>query len=150
MPLLGSVITGVLISVMLTQPLAFAGNCLVQGNRKIGDCENVHIGPAKPLTIQKSASFNGNYGEVTVKRNVVAHVSGNTGRITVESGAELYFSGNADDVVVFGVADIDGNTGWVTVKKGGRVVIRGIVSGASGQGSIVRAKGAIIGGKYIQ
>jgi hypothetical protein len=129
---------------------ASAGNCLVQGGKKIGDCRNVQVGPAKPLIVSKSGSFNGNYASVTIKRNAIAHINGNTDNILIEEGANLTLSGNADDITVYGRADISGNAGWITVKQGGQVTIRGIVSGVSGDGKITRIKGAIVGGHYIQ
>lgn len=128
---------------------AAAGNCLVQGDKKIGDCADVHVGPAKPLTISKDSYHSGNFGPVVVKRNVNASLSGNVADILVEPGASLRFSGNAAGLAVFGSVEIDGNAGWVTVHKGGQATIRGIVQGVSGAGKIIKARGAIVNGEYI-
>lgn len=50
---------------------AFAGNCLVQGGRKIGDCENVHVGPARPLVVKQSGDYSGNFAQVTVRCSLI-------------------------------------------------------------------------------
>lgn len=129
---------------------AVAGNCLVQGDVKIGDCSNVNVGPAKDLTIHRSGSHSGNFGRVVVKQGATASLSGNFDRIVVESGARLDFSGNADNIDVFGWADINGNADAVAARPGAEVVIRGIVSTVSGAGRVIKVKGAIIGGVYIK
>lgn len=127
-----------------------AGNCLVQGGKKIGDCANVHVGPALPLNVKESGSFSGNYARVTVQPGVNASISGNTDDVVVRPGATLYLSGNSDSVRVEGVAELSGNSGWVYVAKGGMVTIRGIADGVSGPGKVVKVPGAIIGGVYIK
>ena len=127
-----------------------AGNCLITGGRKIGDCENVHVGRGQPLNVMTSGSFSGNYTRVTVQTGVNADISGNTDDVLVRAGATLYFSGNSDRVRVEGTADLSGNSGWVYVAKGGTVTIRGIADGVSGHGKITKVPGAIIGGIYIK
>ena len=129
---------------------ASAGNCLIQGDRKIGDCENVSVGTAKPLTITRSGSFSGNFGVVIVKAGAVASINGNADDILVEKRARLSFSGNASDIRVYGKAEINGNAEYVTAEMGSEVVIRGIVSGVSGDGKITKVKGAIVDGVYIR
>lgn len=128
----------------------FAGNCLVQGGRMIGDCEGVHVGPARPLVIKKSGDFSGNFASVTVLRGATAYLSGNTEGVTVQRGATLYLSGNSSNVRVEGTAELSGNTGWVSVAEDGSVVLRGIADGVSGPGKVVKVPGAIIGGVYIR
>lgn len=140
----------VLIAVALLTPGVMAGNCLVQGDRKIGDCANVHVGPALPLTVKESGSFSGNYARVTIQPGVTASISGNTDDVIVRAGATLYLTGNSDSVRVEGVAELSGNAGWVYVAKGGRAIIRGIADGVSGPGKVVKEPGAIIGGVYIK
>lgn len=136
---------------LLFLPLyAVAGNCLIQGDKKIGDCENVHVGPARPLVIKSSGHYSGNYGMVTVQGGVVAHLSGNVDDVFVKKSATLFMSGNSGDVRVSGRAEVDGNAGMVYVEQGGEVIIRGIVDGVSGAGKVVRVKGAIVGGAYMQ
>lgn len=129
---------------------AFAGNCLVQGGRKIGDCANVHVGPAQPLNVNESGSFSGSYARVTVQPGVNASISGNTDDVIVRPGATLYLTGNSDSVRVEGVAELSGNSGRVYVAKGGKVIIRGIADSVSGPGKVVQMPGAIIGGVYIK
>ena len=126
------------------------GNCLVQGEKKIGDCSNVDVGPALPKQVTRSEHLSGNYGDVTVKPPAVATVDGNTQNVVVQRGATLIHSGNAGDIDVAGNAYINGNAGWVTVRAGGKVTIRGIVEGVSGEGDIQKLKGAIIGDVYIK
>lgn len=127
---------------------ALAGNCLVQGGKKIGDCANVHVGPALPLNVKESGSFSGNYARVTVHPGVNASISGNTDDVVVRPGATLHLTGNSDSVRVEGVAELSGNSGWVHVAKGGMVTIRGIADGVSGPGKVVKVQGSIIGGIY--
>jgi hypothetical protein len=129
---------------------SYAGNCLITGGKKIGDCENVHVGNAQPLNVRTSGSFSGNYTRVTVHSGVNADISGNTDNVLVRAGATLYLSGNSDSVRVEGTADLSGNSGWVYVPKGGRVTIRGIADGVSGSGIITKAPGSIIGGVYTK
>lgn len=133
-----------------TSNLSIAGNCLVSGGKKIGDCENVHVGAAQPLNVTISGTYSGNYTRVVIQRGVNAHISGNTEDVLVRSGATLYLSGNSDRVHVEGVAELSGNSGWVHVERGGQVTIRGIVDGVSGSGQIKKMSGAIVGGTYIK
>lgn len=127
-----------------------AGNCLVQGGKKVGDCSNVHVGPVLPLNVRESGSFSGNYARVTVQPGVNASISGNTDDVLVRPGATLYLSGNSDSVRVEGIAELSGNSGWVYVAKDGRVTIRGIADRVTGPGKVVKVPGAIIGGVYIR
>ena len=134
----------------LASCLATAGNCLIQGDTKIGDCGSVNIGPAKPLTVSRSGSFSGNYGAVLVKTGARASINGNTGDILVERNARLSFSGNSGDIRVFGAAEIEGNADRVIAELGSEVVIRGIVASVTGNGKVTKVKGAIVGGEYIR
>lgn len=127
-----------------------AGNCLITGGKKIGDCANVHVGGGHPLNVMTSGSFSGNYTRVTVQPGASAHISGNTDDVLVRAGATLYFSGNSDRVRVEGTADLSGNSGWVYVAKGGTVTIRGIADGVSGTGKITKVQGSIVGGVYTK
>lgn len=127
-----------------------AGNCLITGGKKIGDCENVYVGQAKPLNVTTNGSHSGNYTRVTVQSGVHADISGNTGDVFVRAGATLYLSGNSDRVRAEGTADLSGNSGWVYVAKGGKVTISGIADGVSGPGEIVKIPGSIIGGIYTK
>jgi hypothetical protein len=146
---------------------ANAGNCLIQGSKKIGDCSNVHVGGGKPLVVRESGSFSGNYSHVRIKKGVVASISGNADDVVVESnatldlsgncdsvlvesGATLYLSGNSGDVSVRGIAEINGNADWITAHKGSRVTINGIVGGVKGSGTIVKNKGAIVSGVLVK
>lgn len=133
-----------------TSTLSIASNCLVTGGKKIGDCENVHVGAAKPLNVTISGTYSGNYTRVVIQSGVNAYISGNTEDVIVRSGASLNLSGNSDRIHVEGVADLSGNTGWIHVEKGGQVTIRGIADGVSGPGKIRKISGAIIGGSYIK
>jgi len=127
-----------------------AGNCLITDGKKIGDCENVHVGQIKPLNVTKNGSHSGNYTRVTVQSGVHANISGNTDDVFVRAGATLHLSGNSNRVRIEGTAEISGNSGWVFVAKGGRVTISGIVDGVSGPGEIVKIPGSIIGGIYTK
>jgi len=129
---------------------AIAGNCLVQGDKKIGDCGNVHVGPGLPKKVTRSEYLSGNYGAVTIERPAVATINGNTENIVVQRGATLVQSGNSRDIEVAGNAEINGNAGWITVRPGAKVTIRGIVEGVAGNGDIKKMQGAIIGGVYIR
>jgi hypothetical protein len=129
---------------------SFAANCLVQGSRKTGDCQNVHVGPALPFVVKQSGHYSGNYADVTVLSGADASVSGNTDDVTVRRGARLRLSGNSGKVLVEGAAELTGISGWVSVTKGGRVVISGIAEGVSGSGSVVSKPGAIIGCVYVR
>lgn len=135
---------------VLTAGTALAGNCLVQGDQKIGDCANVRVGPARPLVIKKGGSFSGNYSSVTVLPGASASVTGNMDDVTVKRGASLNLSGNSSSVVVEGRAELTGNAGWVSVAEGGTAVISGIADGVSGPGKVVRVPGSIIGGVYTK
>lgn len=126
-----------------------AGNCLIQGGKKIGDCENVHVGPALPLNVKESGSFSGNFARVTVHPGVKASISGNTDDVVVRPGANPVPDGKQWQRRVKGAAELSGNSGWVYVAKGGMVTIRGIADGVSGPGKVVKLPGAIIGGVYI-
>lgn len=130
--------------------VSHAGNCLITGGKKIGDCGNVHVGEAHPLNVLKSGSFSGNYTRVTVQPGVNADISGNTDDVLVRAGATLYLSGNSDRVRVEGTAELSGNSGWVYVAKGGTVTIRGIADGVSGPGKITKVQGSIVGGVYTK
>lgn len=129
---------------------ALGANCLVQNGKKIGDCDNVHVGAASPLKVKKSGSYSGNYSTVTVEAGVNAFISGNTDDVVVRPGATLHLTGNSDSVRVEGIAELSGNTGPVYVAKGGSVTIRGIVGSVSGPGRVVKVPGAIVGGVYIK
>lgn len=126
-----------------------AGNCLITGGKKIGDCENVQVVRAEPLNIRTNGSFFGNYTRVIVYSGVNASISGNTEEVVVRTGATLNLSGNSGRVRVEGVADLSGNSGWVYVAKGGTVTIRGIAEGVNGPGKIVKVPGSIIAGVYV-
>ncbi len=140
---------GILVSGALATS-AFGGNCLVQNGKKIGDCDNVHVGSRSPLKVKKSGSYSGNYSAVTVEPGVSAFISGNTDDVVVRPGATLHLTGNSDSVRVEGVAELSGNTGPVYVAKGGAVTIRGISGSVSGPGRVVKVPGAIIGGVYVK
>ncbi len=127
-----------------------AGNCLITGGKKIGDCENVYVGRAQPIDIKTSGTFSGNYTRVTVQPTVNADVSGNAEEVLVRKGATLFFSGNSDRVRVEGTADLSGNSGWVYVAKGGTVTIRGIVDNVTGPGKIIKIPGSIIDSVYTK
>lgn len=129
---------------------AHAGNCVVTGAKRIGDCENVYLGPAQPLTITADGTYSGNYTLVVVKPGVNASISGNMNEVIVRSGANLNLSGNSDKVRVEGTAILSGNSGWVYVSKGGVVTIFGIADGVSGPGKIIKGSGSIVGGTYIK
>ena len=132
-------------------PLAAgAGNCLVRGNVKIGDCEGVTIGARKNLTISRSGTHSGNFGQVLIRTGATVDLSGNVDRVVVERGAHLSFSGNADKIEVHGSADINGNVESVVVSAGADATIRGITSYVKGAGRITKARGAIIGGVYVR
>lgn len=128
---------------------AHSGNCLVQNGKKIGDCENVNVGVASPLKLQKSGSYSGNFSKVSIEPGVTAYISGNTDDVIVRPGATLHLSGNSESVRVEGVAELSGNSGTVYVAKAGVVTVRGIADRVSGPGKVVKAQGAIIGGVYI-
>jgi len=135
---------------LVTTTLCNAGNCLVNGNKKIGDCDNVHVGPSQPLSIKTSGTFSGNFSRVTVWPTVEASISGNTGDILVKPKAVLFFSGNSGNVRVEGAAELTGNSGWVYVAKGGSVTIVGIINGVSGPGNITKIQGSIVAGVYTK
>ena len=130
--------------------LATAGNCLIQGDIKIGDCVNVNVGPSKPLTVSRSGSFSGNYGAVLVKSGALASISGNTDDILVEQNARLSFSGNSKNIRVFGEAEIEGNAHHVIAELGSKVVIKGIITSVMGEGRVIKVKGSIVGREYIR
>lgn len=138
-----------LAGVLVSYTEAFAGNCLVQGNKKIGDCENVHVGPGRPLDVKENGSFSGNYARTIIRPGVTAYITGNTDSILVMPRATLYLSGNSDDIRVEGTAHLSGNMDQVYVAKGGSAIINGIAAGVSGPGHVVKAKGSIIGGVYM-
>ncbi len=130
--------------------MSHAGNCLITGGKKIGDCENVNVGPGQPLNVKTNGTFSGNYTRVTVQSGVTAYISGNADEVLVRAGGTLYLSGNSGRVRVEGIAELSGNSGWVYSAKGSIVTIQGIVDGVSGPGKVVKVPGAIIGGIYIK
>jgi hypothetical protein len=141
-----------LCTLFIAVPNVQAGNCLVQGSKKIGDCEGVtvNVGPGKPLNVKSSGYFSGNYGSVVVYPGADASISGNTDEIIVKRGAMLSLNGNSGNIRVEGEARLMGNADWVFVAKGGTVTISGIVSGVSGPGKVIRLPGAIVNGVYIR
>lgn len=130
---------------------ALSGNCLVQGGKKIGECDNVNVrvGPAEPLDVKKSGSFPGSYGRVVVHPGATAWISGSTDDVLVLPRATAHISGSSDNVRVEGVAFISGAVDRVYVENGGSATISGIADGVSGPGRVVKAPGAIIEGVYI-
>ncbi len=128
--------------------LAIAGNCVIQGNQKIGDCSNVNTSSPKPLLIKSSGSYSGIYSTVVIKQGGIAYLSGIADSIRVESGGVLFLSGISRNVDVFGAAEISGKSGWVTAHPQSIVTISGIADGISGSGSIKILGGSIVGGVY--
>jgi hypothetical protein len=131
-----------------TISLANAGNCVIQGNQKIGDCSNVNINTKKPIVITDSGSYSEIYSKVVIKKGGNADLSGIADSIKVESGGELFLSGISGDIEVFGNADISGTAGWITAHPKSRITISGIAKGASGSGTIIKLSGSIVGGVY--
>jgi hypothetical protein len=129
---------------------AWGGNCLVQGEKKVGNCDNVHVNESQRLDVKRDGFYSGNFSSVRVRRGVSANISGNADVVTVDEGAHLILSGNTGSVSVRGQVEIDGNCGWITAKRGSQVTIRGIVEGVSGEGRVVKEKGSIVGGVYIK
>jgi hypothetical protein len=129
---------------------AISGNCVIRGDKRIGDCSNVSVGSSKPLVVARSGTYSGNYSEVVIKSGAIASISGNTGNILVEKGAKLLLTGNSDDIRVFGVADIRGNADHVIAEDGAQVTLRGIVDSVSGSGKVRAIRGAIVGDKRIE
>ncbi len=137
-------------AISVTAINAYAGNCLVQNGQKIGDCGNVNVNEAKPLVVTSSGFYSGNFTEVLIKKGVRATVTGNMNSVVVEAGAHVALTGNSGGVKVFGEAVISGNADWIVVNSTAKVTISGIVSDVSGDGMVIKIKGAIIGGVYIK
>ncbi len=127
---------------------ANAGNCVVQGDQKIGDCSNVNISNGKSITVRDVGSYSAIYSLVVIKQGGKADISGIADSIKVESGGELFLSGIAGDIEVFGTAEISGTARWITAHPKSRVTISGIAKGVSGSGSINKLSGSIVGGIY--
>ena len=134
--------------ILLITNFATAGNCVIQGNQKIGDCSNVNISSPKPLIVKSSGSYSDIYSTVVVKQGGKAYLSGRADSIRVESGGELFLSGISGNIDVFGVADVSGKSGWITTHPKSSVTISGIAEGISGHGSINKLSGSIVGGVY--
>ncbi len=148
-PVGSAVRLAVLVAASVAGVHAHGGNCLVQNGKKIGDCDNVHVGPGRPLDVKQSGTFSGNYARTIIRPGVTAYISGNTDNIVVMPRATLHLSGNSDDIRVEGTAHLSGNMDWVYVARGGLAIIHGIADGVSGPGRVVKAKGSIIGGVYM-
>lgn len=131
---------------MLVMGYANAGNCVIQGNQKIGDCSNVNISSPKPLIVSSTGSYSDTYSSVLIKRGGKAFLSGIANSITVEAGGELFLSGVSGNIDVFGAAEISGTAGWITAHPKSTVTVSGIARGISGSGTINRLKGSIIDG----
>jgi len=127
---------------------ANAGNCVIQGNQKIGDCSNVNISTGKSLIVKDFGSYSEIYGAVVVKQGGKANISGIAESIKVESGGELFLSGISGDIEVFGTAEISGTARWITAHPKSRVTISGIAKGVSGSGAINKLSGSVVGGVY--
>ena len=127
---------------------ANAGNCLIQGNQKIGDCSNVNTSSPKSLIVKSSGSYSDIYSTVVIKSGGRAYLSGIADSIRVESGGELLLSGISGNIDVFGSAEISGTARWITAHPKSSVIISGIAEGISGSGSIKKLSGSIVGGVY--
>jgi hypothetical protein len=126
---------------------AWAGGCVVQGNRMIGDCGNVHIGgPAKPLVVFSGGTHSGNFDRVVIRQRGDVQLSGNAEHIVVEPGARLTLSGNARHLEVWGLAELTGNMGRVIVHRGGTAVLQGTAEEALGPGRVIAQRGSVVGG----
>ncbi len=128
----------------------YAGNCVVQGDKKIGDCSNVNISSSKSLVVKSTGNYSDVYSIVVVKQGGKAYLSGIADSIKVESGGELFLSGISGNIDVFGTAEVSGTAGWITTHPKSRVTISGIADGTSGSGSINKLKGSVVGGVYIK
>ena len=133
---------------LLILGVANAGNCVIQGNQKIGDCSNVNISTRKALIVKDFGNYSEIYGAVVVKQGGKANISGIAESIKVESGGELFLSGISGDIEVFGTAEISGTAGWITAHPKSRVTISGIAKGVSGSGAINKLSGSVVGGAY--
>ncbi len=131
--------------------LVGANNCLVQGDKLIGDCSNVSINKkiGKKI-ITGHESLNGAYGLVIIKKNATANIYGTCNEIFVHKKARLNLFGTASHVIVEGYAEVTGVVENLEVKSGGTVLINGVVDNVDGVGKIIKQQGSIINGQYIK
>ena len=132
----------------ISPSFVIAGNCVIQGNQKIGDCSNVNTASPKSIVVNSIDSYPNIYSIVTIKQGGKAYLSGIADSIKVEVGGELILSGISGNIDVFGVAEISGTSGWITAHPKSIVTISGIAKGISGSGSINKLSGSIVGGVY--
>jgi hypothetical protein len=137
--------------IILPSTFAIAGNCVIQGNQKIGDCSNVNISNnPKAISVKSAGSYPNIYSAVTIKSGGKAYLSGIADSVTVEQGGELILTGTAGNIDVYGHAEIAGTSGFINARQNSRVTISGISEGVSGPGKIQRLRGSIIGGVYTK
>jgi hypothetical protein len=138
------------ILIAIFSSFTIAGNCVIQGNQKIGDCSNVNTSPPKSLLVKSVGSYPDIYTTVKIKSGGKAYLSGIASTITVEYGGELILTGIAGNIDVYGYAEIAGTSGFIKAHQNSRVTISGISDGVSGSGKVQRMKGSIIGGVYAK